>query len=79
MAHLNNVPEYRRQPLNCSLKQLFLLSSRATVFGTLSEIPGFPTIPNAEIIVGTAGRDLKVEALLPQKHERGVDRDACEP
>src|ERR1700688_4162518 len=79
MAKLNNVPEDRRQPLNCSLKQLFPLASCATAFRTFSTIPGFPTIPNFAIIVGRAGRDLNVKAPLPQKHKCGIDRDPCEP
>jgi hypothetical protein len=61
------------------LKQLFPLVSRATAFRTFSTIPGLPTIPNPEIIVATTGRDLNVKALLPQKHEGGINRNPGEP
>src|SRR5258708_741690 len=79
MAQLNNLPKQRRQSLNCSMKKLFALPACATAFRAFSTILGPPTIPNSELIVHSVGRDLKVTALLPQKHQCGIDRDPCEP
>src|ERR1700691_5772968 len=79
MAQLNNFPELRRQPLNCSLKQRFPLVSCATAFRAFSRIFGFPTIPSLMIIVSNIYRGLSVSALFPYTHKCRIDRNPGEP